>query len=77
LTKKEDPVHRSALTAIHEELSVNDPLKRDEKPFPGQTFLVECDGVRHLATKDQSGNWRTISRQKKMLGTVEVIRALQ
>lgn len=54
-------------------ISVDDRCETDKAPNPSQMVLVECDGVRHVATQDQFGKWRTLSRHKELLGQVEVI----
>ena len=41
-----------------------------------KTVLVERDGVRHLATQDHAGKWRTISRKKELVGVIEIVKML-
>jgi len=52
--------------------------ERVERPiFSEQMVLVECNGVRHLASQDEAGKWKTLSRHKELQGNVEVIKVVR
>ena len=39
--------------------------------------LVECNDVRHLASQDPDGKWKTLSRHKELAGEVQVIKVVR
>jgi len=49
---------------------------KKQPPNPGHMVLVECEGARHLAARDASGKWRSLSGQKQLSGEVKVVKVL-
>lgn len=52
----------------------NRPAEENLPPFAERTVLVESEGIRHLASQDDAGKWRTLSRRRELPEPVQVIR---
>jgi hypothetical protein len=58
-------------------ISVDDSRETDKAQKPHQMVLIECDGVRRVASQDQSGKWKTLNRRKELQGKIEVVKVIR
>ncbi len=45
----------------------------DESSKTGTSFLVQCNGTRCMAFRDENGNWRHYFSRELLEGTVNIV----
>jgi hypothetical protein len=45
----------------------------DESTKAGTSFLVQCNGVRCMAFRDQDGNWRNYFSRELLEGAINIV----